>query len=281
MAVPRGRPPLVPKKSSSMFVSAGMKTKRRPSSLTPSRRRSSSTVYDDEFFRSLAELDETVASISGDSSSVQGSVSTDFGHNVLTSRHAWIGNMEQVKKDHSMMHHRRSRSVTSRRRGPSLERTIDSTIRSSYDIDEDHIHVNLARSPSTEDILKDLQQADAVLSSETGTLMPPMAFDDEPDLLPPAMDDWEWKPQWEDSVQANDPLCSDDPFGAWPAFESLENRPDPVGDHWDESVERFNSSFTFSAANFDPTVVTDFSHADNPFADKRSSPSCVAEGPWF
>lgn len=309
MAVARGRPPLVPKKSSGGSMWGASRSKQQPSSSTQSigRRRSSSSVfaYDDDFFRSMAELDETVASISGDStsSSVQGSISTDCGHNVLTSRHAMIGNMEQVKKDHSL--HRRSRSVSSRRssnsrrskRGSSLERSIDRTIRSSYDLDSEHVHANLARSPSTEEILKDLYQADAILCSETGSLLPPIAFDDEPNLLPPAADEWDWQPRWEDSFNNSDSTndtdptnCFEDHFGAWPAFDddpAFPNnnvpsiRPDPVGSHWDESLERFNSSFAFSAPNFDPTVITDFSLTDNPFADKRSSPACVAEGPWF
>ena len=164
-----------------------------------------------ELQRSLNELDETVASCGEDSRSASGSISsrsvkTDFGHSVQANRRFHFGNMEAVERELSSRSSRGARSVTSRRSDKSLEQTVSETILSSARSSSEGFLVSgsKARSPSTDDILRDLRQADFVAASEvlslSGNLLPPMDLDEEPVLLPSAdagEQPDEWKPDWE------------------------------------------------------------------------------------
>jgi hypothetical protein len=117
------------------------------------------------------------------------------------------------RKSFSTKGSRLSRSISSRssrRRGASLERTISQVIAqtSGLDVRESHSLVEDSSSVvSTDDILKDLIQADAVWTSEVGSvlnLLPPIETDDEPELLPPiqiqvSSTPKEWQPNFDDA----------------------------------------------------------------------------------
>jgi hypothetical protein len=159
-----------------------------------------------------------------------------------------IGNIEKVQNDckginnnqnNNIIVHRRTQSLTSssqrsnkKKRGASLERLIRRTItmttymeglesgrtaRSSSGSSAGHNSSSRSVS-STEDILRDLNEADAVLTSEIASifsnnnnnLLPPVPIylldhDHEPNLLPPPVissvkagdvTSWDWNPSW-------------------------------------------------------------------------------------
>lgn len=196
------------------------------SSLSELRHRRTSSLKDWEFLKCMNELDETVASLDDTNSSLDlpqrrrgftedGSVgtsntlTTDYGHLVMTRHRVQIRGMDRVKTSEESGGHRRSKSLASHRsRGSqrskgslSLEQLIHDTILNNAKQDlefDDHSPTHMRRVSSTEDILKDLQQADTVLTNEfksmlTGNLLPPRIDpEDEPDLLPPIVNSIDW-----------------------------------------------------------------------------------------
>lgn len=122
-----------------------------------------------------------------------------------------------------------------RPRGPSLERTVFQTLLHAARSDGADSHFSsdaseASSSTTTEFILKDLHQADAVWCVEVGRLLPPLATEEEPDLLfTPCFD---WQPVDFEAVQFPSPSSppignsrsvsppathcspSDDPFGS-------------------------------------------------------------------
>jgi hypothetical protein len=226
------------------------------------------TLKDEEVESCLQELDDTVASLEGrdpaapssspkkpgrsehDEGSSISSVVTERTHAVLMHRHL-IDNIESITSPHrrscgsrkSSSSKRSKRSLAQqstrtgssslrRPRGPSLERTVFQTLLHAARSDgaDSHFSSDASEASSTESILKDLHQADAVWSVEVGRLLPPLATEEEPDLLfAPCFD---WQPVDFEAVQFPSPPSppldqarsvspptshfshSDDPFGS-------------------------------------------------------------------
>lgn len=272
-------------------------------SSTGSRHRRSS-LKDWEFLNCMNELDETVASIAeiphynrrqrgfteDGSIGTNNTLTTDFGHHVLTRKRVEIGGIEQVKN--SGPTHRRSKSLASHRsRGSqrskgslSLEQLISETIlRTSPPDHFDDLSgpSHLRRTSSTEDILKDLQQADAVLASEGvsvhGNLLPPpISYDeDEPDLLPPMIDSIEWQNPPNDTWQLDHTQWAD-----WSEWQSPNKKQDtscyslgtPCQNSSGESGEKTWHTFDTETETsmFSDPFWTDFQ--ENPFEQESAFP---------
>jgi hypothetical protein len=187
------------------------------------------TLKDEEVESCLQELDDTVASLEGrdpaapsssskkpgrsyhDEGSSVSSIVTEKTHAVLMHRHL-IDNIETISSPHrrscgsrkSSSSKRSKRSLAQqstrtgssslrRPRGPSLERTVFQTLLHAARSDgaDSHFSSNASEASSTDSILKDLHQADAVWSVEVGRLLPPLATEEEPDLLFTPCFDWQ------------------------------------------------------------------------------------------
>lgn len=257
--------------------------------------RRSSSLNPEQLHQCLHELDQTVASVQslyGETSTEDGSIqslTTDFGHSVLTSRFL-IKNMERLESgsvrsgrtsgSRSSRGGRRSLSSRStRKRGSSLERVISQTILATAStVERAHFLVedsDKAAAPSTEDILNDLDLAHSVLESEInsaqGNLLPPINFDNEPDLLPPteqiSWTDPQWQPSWNEPDWAERPSTVEDRQQSQNSFDpkssgTLITEPES----FNASIENFET--TFFTNESDPELQ-DSLFAEDPFATPK------------
>ncbi len=129
--------------------------------------------------------------------------------------------------------------------------------------------------PSTAEILSDLDQAHSVLESEInsaqGNLLPPINFDDEPDLLPPteqiSWTDPQWQPSWNEPDWAERPNTVEERQQSQNSFDpkssgTLITEPES----FNASIENFET--TFFTQESDPELQ-DSLFADDPFATPK------------